>query len=640
MSAPDRTLPVRAVAGAGAARQPAAADRVDVADSFRGGLGMLPLLSLLGALGLLLVALGFNRARVGLAGADLLFWGGMLCIALPAVARVAWRGVGRGETLLTTVAVGVLLYLVKIVHSPIRFTFFDEFSHWSAAMHVGASGRLFGDNTLLPIAAEFPGLHIIATAIQSVSGAELFLVGALTVGVARVLWTLALFLLFERIAGSARAAGLATLFYMANPSYLFFHGQFAYESLALPLVALLLFALARAEALSGPARFGMNLAVVLGVGALVMVHHLSSYALIVFLVVWLFASWRLARAGAAQRARQGTLVFALVVTLAWLVYFAMVVVSYISPHVESGVAELFGILFGQATPRELFVSGTGDTAPLGERLVGFASVGLICLALAAAVPWALRHRRDSALAWTMAVCALAYPAAMALRLTTAGAEIAVRTSGFLFLAMAPVIAMAAEALWLERPGPRPAQAIRVGILTLAAAVIVTGGVVLGFAPWARLPGPYQVAADTRSVERQGIAAAVWMQTVLGPGNRVAADRTNRLLVATYGQQTPVTNYRDRVDIASIYYAETLDERVRATIRQGELDYLLVDLRMSRAAPQLGHYIEDGELRFEDADGRPLPVPERLLRKFDDDARIDRVLDSGSIIVYDLARSTR
>ncbi len=58
---------------------------------------------------------------------------------------------------------------------------------------------------------------------------------------------LALLLAFTRITGSARAGSLGALAYVATPTFLYFAAQFSYASLAVPLMAVVIFALSRRE---------------------------------------------------------------------------------------------------------------------------------------------------------------------------------------------------------------------------------------------------------------------------------------------------------------------------------------------------------------------------------------------------------
>src|SRR5437016_579491 len=84
--------------------------------------GWLPALSLLSAFGLLLVALANNGARVGAAWSDVLFWAGLLLLFMPAAVRLIAPAAERPERIGLVALLGMSLYLVKLLHSPLSFT--------------------------------------------------------------------------------------------------------------------------------------------------------------------------------------------------------------------------------------------------------------------------------------------------------------------------------------------------------------------------------------------------------------------------------------------------------------------------------------------------------------------------------------
>jgi len=165
-------------------------------------------------------------------------------------------------------------------------------------------------------------------------------------------------------------------------------------------------------------------------------------------------------------------------------------------------------------------------------------------------------------------------------------------------------------------------------------VLFIGGAIIGWPGWARLPGPYLAAADTRSIERQGLAAAAWARDTLGPDNRLIADRTNRLLMGTFGEQRPVTNYRDQVKVANIFFAPTLGPAEIQLLERGAVRYVVVDRRLSAVLPAAAIYIERGE---PNAGQHQQPIDPAALAKFDELAAVSRVFDSGDIIIYDVGR---
>ncbi|MEP7190745.1 MAG: hypothetical protein ABI901_16260, partial [Roseiflexaceae bacterium] len=521
----DRSTPLGVAVGGSA--QPGRRLINPLTDTAATSWGRLPALSLLSALGLLLVALANNGARVGAAWSDVLFWAGLLLLFVPAAVRLIAPEAERSERIALVALVGMGLYLVKLLHSPLSFTFSDELQHWRTAGDIVESGYLFAENPLLPVSPLYPGLESITVALAELGGLSLFAAGVLVLGAARLVGMLALFLFYEQVGRSARLAGIAALLYVANPNYLFFDAQFAYESLALPLTLLTLFAAARRSRAPDGDAAGLTLISLLGLAAVVITHHVTTYALLAFLAVWaLIASLR-AHDRRAESHPRGLALLALVASVTWLVYAATLTAKYLFPQLGGSLTQLIQLIAGEAVGRELFRSPAGQVSPLWERVTGYAAVVLILLGLPFGLRQLWRRQRDNPLALTLAAGALAYPVSLAMRLTERGAEASNRGAAFLFVAIAFVLAC-----WLiKQPfGLRLAR----GWLPVACAwatIIFLGGVAVGWPPpWARMPGPYLPAADSRSIEREGLAAAEWMRAMLGPDNRLIADRTNRLLM--------------------------------------------------------------------------------------------------------------
>lgn len=622
MRQPDRSSTIGIVA-----RQPdrGAAPPIAEGASARVGWGWLPALSLVSASGLLLIALANNGARVGAAWSDLLFWVGLLLVFVPTALRLLEPGAAKHERLGLVALLGAALYLVKLLHSPLSFTFSDELQHWRTASDMLQSGRLFGANPLLPVSPLYPGLENVTVALAQLSGLSLFAAGTSILAVARLVCMLMLYLLYEQASNSPQAAGIGALLYTANSNYLFFDAQFAYESLALPLAALALWAAARRQD-APSSQVGLTLVGVSGLAAVIVSHHVTTYALVAFLALWaLVASVRSIDRRAPLHPR-GLALLGLVASLTWLAYVATLTVNYLVAPLRSSFVQLIQLIAGEAAGRELFRSPAGEISPLWEQLVGYAAVELILLALPFGLYTIWVRRRTSTIALALAAGALAYPFSLAMRLTERGAEAANRGAAFLFVAVSFALAMVVVArpvTWMGRWRPYA--------FGVCATIIFVGGVTVGWPPpWARQPGPYLVAADTRSVENQGLAAADWARLQLGPDNRLVADRTNRLLMGSYGAQRPVTGYGDRVNVPRIFFASQLGPAEQAILRQGRVRYIVVDRRLSSALPSAGVYVERGEVP---GDRHVAPFDPAALAKFNGVTGVSRVFDSGDIVIY-------
>jgi len=593
------------------------------------GWGWCPAVGLLAALGLLILACANTAARHGAAWPWNGFWVGLLLIFVPIAARLLSSSANRQERLGLAALLGVGLFLVKVLQYPTDFRYADELMHWRTADDILQMGRLHRPNPVLPVSPLFPGLENLTTAVASLSGLSIFAAGTIVLGVARLTLVLALFHLYESISGSARVAGLGVLLYAANPNFLFFGVQFAYESLALPLTTVALFALVRRDRRDGSMLPSTVLAC-LALAAVVTTHHVTTYMAVLVLGLWalvdaIFRRWR----APGRLDPVGMLVILVVAGAAWLIFAANLVVGYLAPKISKSAEELLRFMAREESGRELFQAVGGELPPLWERLAGFGATGLTLLVLPPGllVLW-VRHRRTSA-ALALGCLALAYPGSLALRFTSTGAELANRATSFLFLALAFVLALTFAAAAQLRPFRGLGRAVLVGWI----AVIFVGGPIVGWARWARLPGPYLVSADARSIEAESLAAAHWARAVLGPNNRMAADRANRLLMLSYGRQFTTTSLSSGgINVGWVYFAREIRPKEREMLRKLRVDYLLVDQRLTQGLPQSGTYFERGE---PNSKTHTQPMDPGMLAKFDHLDGVSRLYDSGNIQIYDV-----
>jgi hypothetical protein len=568
------------------------------------------------AAGLMVVALADVAARDGSGADHLLFWTGLLAIYLPAVAH-AWSGPPRAEGVLGVVLAGVALYLVKVLHSPLHFTFHDEFSTLRTTVDIERSGALFERNPLIEVHPFYPALELVTSALSSVTGLSLFVSGLIVIGVLRVALMAALFLVFES-AVSTRVAALATVLYACNPNFVFFDSQWAYESFALPLALV-------AVAMAAQGRRTAFLAIPVVI-TLCMSHPLTSIALICFFGLWAaFDRWTVARGGGRRRDELWILAGAGATFLAlWALLVARSLGGYLGPVLGDAGESLVDLLLGESGPKRIFgAAGVADT-PLLERALGF---GAVLLALAA-VGLGVRAvwRRYTPLAGALVAAALVYPLSLPLRLTEAGTEISNRASEFVFVG----VALLGAVVLYERRFSRFATPVVVA----AAAVGLMGGVVIGTARHARLPGEYLVVADESSVEPEGRLAAQWARHELGPENRIFTDRINGLLMGSLGLQDPQVGTILGRPVPILFTRPTVDEDVRLVITADDIDHLVVDKRLATASPTVGFYVEreePGAYRHE----RPLDAA--ALLKYDLVCPVGRAFDSGSLVVYDTRR---
>lgn len=591
--------------------------------------GYVPLLALVAALGVVLVALANRAAAAGAADwPDAAFFGGLVLIVVPIGLRLLQAGPRGSERVALVVILGLALYACKIVHDPVIPGGYDEYLHVRTAQDIIANQGVFAPNSLLTVSPYYPGMEVVTSAISQMSGIGIYEAGSIVLGAARVALVLSLFFFFAMATNSSRVAGIAALVYMTNSHFLYFDSQFAYESLALPLAAVVLYVLVR-RGHSGPARWlGLTVVAALVIAAIVTTHHVTSALLALFLIAWAVVAFVLRR---RDRARPGRMaVFSTGLLIAWTLAVATATIGYLAPVLETAFGQLLSLIAGELDARELFVSRAGDIAPLWERLVGSASAGLILLLLPLGLIVVWVRYRSIPVVVTLALMASLFPLTLLARFAPLGAEVASRTPEYLFIGIAPVVALGlAELSYRGRVGAL--QNLGAGVLL---AVLAVGGVLVGMPTWARLPGPYLVSADGRSIESEGLSAATWTRAVLGPGQAFAADRVNAILLATFGGQDIVTTYQTGVPVRQLYLSGDLGDKERKIAEQGGVSYLLADYRLTTGLPVVGHYFDRGEETLIGA--RQTPLDPALLDKFDRAPDISRVFDGGDIRIYDLS----
>lgn len=588
---------------------------------------------------LLLVAAGFPLSGLGLVtayaaanrGGDHvheLFWASV-GVALATTAGVlALAGDRRRTAVILTVVLAVLLSLPKFLRAPGYFSFYDEQAHLLAAQALLDGAGLFAANPLNRIVADYPGLHAVTATVASATGGSVFTTGNLLIVLVRVAGCLAVFGLAERLLRAPGAALLAVVVFVANPAFAFFDAQYAYESLASPLVAVVLLLALRLADPTAPAPrpvfvAAATLTVLVGV-----THHGSSYVLAVLLAVILL--------GHGVRRRAGHLVALICVgvlaPIVWLAVVSRYTLTYAGPYVRSNLTAIPDFLGGRSAPRRLF--GGFLPVPRYEQVAGFAAVivlfGLFC--------WGafilLRRRREADPApgsrldaWVLLTLGAGYFLSLPL-VALRGDQVVKRLWEFTFIGVGTICA---PALWALVAGHR--RTVGRAAAAMLIAVVFVGSGVARSGEHIRFPGPYRPSADPRSMTPDVVAAARWLAAARGTGHRVTGDRTLAAVLGSYGAQIPLTYQEDGVPVWAVFAPEEVTPSVLAEIRRARLEWLAVDLRTAGRFPLTGFYFDESEPGAY-VDTR---LTERALTKFDE-GPFTREYDNGHVVLYRVRQS--
>ncbi len=278
---------------------------------------------------------------------DPIFWAGMLLACL----TVAWRAVSGRQAVLWLGLLGLFTVLPKFWMSPGNPIYWDETAHFALLQNVIWTGRLFAYTPLLPIGTFYPGLEAATATIHWLTGLSPWDSALTLIAVVHCLLPVQVYYVARALPVPHRWAAAAGVVYAANPSFVYFDVQFAYESVAilllLTIVRLYVEALA-AERSGGPTwRQSLSASLLIAVISLglVVTHHLTSLAGIALLLAG--ALFLRPISGLADRKGGWRRLFVRwmpVLTLAmcfglWIVFVAPITVSYFSPHVSGTGSE-------------------------------------------------------------------------------------------------------------------------------------------------------------------------------------------------------------------------------------------------------------------------------------------------------------
>jgi hypothetical protein len=585
--------------------------------------GHLAPIALAAGVGVLLCAVANALSRGTEGYPMLLYWLGVLLITAPILYRLTSRDASTAERLALVLLLGLSLYGVKLIRDAPLFTFSDEFPHAFNADQIAATRHLFEANSILKVTPYYPGLEGATSALTQITGISTYAAGAILVGVARLTLVGALFLLFLRVSGSGRTAGLAAGIYACSFNFLFWIAQYSYESLALPLLLLIMMALAEREADRREAVRAWSVAIVLATLAVLVTHHLTSYALVAFLTALAIAYWYVNRSWSPPNPwRLG--VIAAVLALAWLLIVASSTIGYLSPVLSGAVASIVDTFSGAAPPRELF--GKADAAVGDTPLVARGLAVLAIAILLAGLPFGLREVwrrfRRQPFAIVFLLSAVGFFATLALRLAPPAWETGNRASEYLFIGLAFVLAYAGLALM--RRWPRRQRLLRASLAGTVSLVLI-GNAISGW-PWdSQLARPLKASASGETIVSPPLAMAEWAKRDVTKG-RFAAPTADANLLLVPGDKTVLTG--PRPNVVDILEDPNLGNWQLLLLRRHKLRYVVSDLRSASADGLRGYYFSIPGF----AEGR---LPRGVTAKFNRVPGVARIYANGPITVFDL-----
>jgi hypothetical protein len=617
--------------------------------------------------GLLMVGIGDALGRTGQGHQSLVvpfFLAGLTFIFAPCAWRLTGTAAPRKERLWVSVILGLGLLASYTFRSPLIFDNADELAHGATLARLLDSGALFQTNPVLPVSAFYPGVELVTVATRWFTGLPLLLDQMVVLVLARILIVLCIFLIVERACHSSRAGGIGVLVYAASPEFYSLSAQYGYQTLALAFAVAVVYLLFVSIDAAQPRRGRLFALALISIGGMVVSHHVTSWLVIGFLVVWaaglrfiidppsrpttaaivgqILATEDLARSQAgiasrdeqfARRKEQARIVglaalVGVVLAGAWFAFLGDVLTVYIDPMIQAasrGSASMLGRLHGD---RKLFTDSAGGGSPSWEKALILAAAVFFCIIILISLYAVVRKKsvRGGRLRYLPAAIAATYPLAILANMSSEAKVIGSRANTFIFFSVAVVVGgwLAGRLLMQRRVIERMAT-IGVAIICFLGSTLYGGG---------PLPilvnGPYIVGGHERSLGSPSLALANWVSTHLPAGSHVAVDRDNAGLLNRFGQVDAANAIKGSDNPARLFFDQQLTPSDISLVRKDDIRYVVTDTRLTEGLPLFGAYIAPGETV------QPTRLTAAELEKFNSTRGVYRIYDNGAIQVYDLS----
>jgi hypothetical protein len=526
----------------------------------------------------------------------------------------------------TVAAVGVYPAVIYRMASPLVLGGFDEHLHERTLLDLLRGSGLFAPNPLLPISPRYPGEELFTGAVVRLTGMPVLLGMSLVVLLCRLLFALTIYHGALTVNPSRWSASLVVVLYATSPQFYFFNSQFAYQTMALTLGLGGLYLLRRAQLAEGAPASRFFCAAILALIATVITHHVTSWIVLGFLVVWTVV---------APRGKRKFLACAAVVmgisVILWTGDIVNRLVVYLGPVAAAVLQELKLSVGGAATPRVFAGSGPAVT-PTWERVVIiFYSLSCTCAAVICGLSLLSRAlRQRNRMLGLLGALSLAYPITLAAHFVPSAGDLGERASTFLCLPLALSCSLVISPWVDKRARRRRNPAVVVLLMGLVVGTYV-GGVMLGVGPdWNILPGPYLVTAEARTQDPETLAAVQWAAAHLPAGSRIVADRVPADLLAAQARLWPVMAPEHGLEAAQLYFARGWGPNQTAIVKGLHISYLYVDQRLADALPYDGFYFYPGE------SSKPVRITAADLAKFAYVPGLRAVYHHGPVTIYNTA----
>jgi hypothetical protein len=589
------------------------------------------------------------------------FWAGVLLT----LGGCVYAGVICESTRVLTAVLlwfGIFTFLPKYLMTRNGPAYFDEFGHLRHVTDMLATGHIEVSDPLLPVVQYYPGLGLATEAVHYVTRLNLWHSGQIVVLAAHCVALLLIAAICNLLGFSSRGRFFAALVFAANPSFIYFDSQYAYESLAITLMLATVYCCLRVKQ-SADARDG---AIYTAIGCLmatctIFTHHVTAIVTLALCVLIAIATPSYgymgdpdtrARIGQYRRSMQSWVIAGWVAlgVGVWVLGVAGTTRQYLFPSIDNGVKQVWQKIFGSSSARTASTGGgtapaqnishtpfAGTNVPIYEKYAALVVPFLVLVILAVNVwsIWKSRDRqREIRLGAPFIIFAAGYFLSLPLALTSGGNEAAHRSWPFLYVGVAIL------SVWcISRPGltlrtftrPRVGSVVSdvrtvSGAVTLALFLVLLGNNVAGTNIIYRFPGPFVFGSDARFNTPELSSLTKWASKNLPAGAGVVTDRfTGQALLVGTRLGLPTST---QAAVYGLYRSpQTPDVQLRHYLKAHNFEYFVLDERITTEEPSRSF--------FQSYAGYDESISPSLLASIHDSSFIRLIHSTANYRVYQL-----
>ncbi|EMR74266.1 hypothetical protein MCGE09_00426 [Thaumarchaeota archaeon SCGC AB-539-E09] len=551
------------------------------------------------------------------------FWTGILLCMISALILLLDNDFSCRGKVFVLFNWGATLYLPKVLRSPFFLNLQDELLHFQTLKLIYESGTLNITPTIFEVSKYYPGLELLTLPIKLVTNLSLFHTAILLIGFIQSLLPVFIFLIFKNITLSERISALGAFIFTSNTSFFCLDSMFSYESLGIFFVVVLLLLIFKTSCTTEFQLFFSFLSLIV-VTSLIITHHFSSYMFLSFSIILVAVQYYKNTTNKAITGYKSHIRFTLLTIIsisAWLTYVATITINYLGGIFIDRIKHIvsFSIL---GEKRELFWQ---SSLPVYEVFIGYLYIPLILLLSGFGIHYL--HNKDkiqNIYVYSFIVYGPLLYCLSLLLIPTYSQDIANRSWPFLFIGVSFVVAHSLDNVVRQRN-------FLIKIFTFIAVVLVMiGGISLGDNPSGRFLGSINLVSGPATITSDVIYASNWFEEKNGRYNKIIGDSTIHWVFGGYGVQDATT-----WEAWKVFFPKTINDTVIYTLKNYEIQYVIVDKRITEFLAKYKCYFNRVELNIKKHPGygRTKPLPKECIEKFDNSIFFTRVYSNDNIIIY-------